>query len=128
MSRVYGELNSDMGQQRTKRGTKWISARIKTWNGSATMHLDEDSESVSIEIDNLGLRMGRLNYQQKDVVIREYLNSIDLLELGSLISKVLKNSKTKSKYPGLRLPKKEYEAFLKTLNQKLDIKYVANNI
>jgi hypothetical protein len=103
MSKVYGQLRSDIGQtQRTRRGTQWIESDVKTWNGSVTVRVTPDEKAV-INIDNLdvtinGTRMYRPRREELEIPMK------DLLQLMEKRWK-----KESAKYA--RLPKKEFQSF-----------------
>lgn len=103
MSRVYGELFSDIGRStRTRRGTKWMRAKVNTWNGSLHIYI-QDNEKVSINVENLdvtinGCQMFRDRRKEEDIPMEDLLR---------LVEKRFK--KESAKYA--RLPKKEFKRF-----------------
>ena len=103
MSKVYGQLWSDIGESaRTRRGTKYIETEVKTWNGSARMHLGDD-EQLTITVDNLDVKING-NMMHRGRREEHQIPMEDLLQLMESRWKL-----ESARYA--RLPKKEFQKF-----------------
>lgn len=103
MSRVYGELFSDMGEsQRTRRGTKYIRARVATWKGYVDVEVRDDETAV-IRVDNLDVTLNGGNMFRQ----RTEIEDLTMEDLMQLIQKRFK--KESAKYA--RFPTAEFERF-----------------
>jgi hypothetical protein len=113
MSKCYGILDSDIGKtNRTKRGHRYVTAYLKTWNSNIFVRLnDDDTASITssnVEITGIGINM----HQQ----YRDDCSSM------ACAYELVKNTYRKLMPKGSRFPKKEFEAFKKIIEAQQLVK------
>jgi hypothetical protein len=113
MSKCYGIMDSDIGRtNRTKRGHGYVTAELKTWNGSVFVKLNEDDtatiNATNIEITGIGINM----HQQ----YRDYCDGM------AHAYELVKNTYRKLMPKRSRFPKKEFEAFKKIIEAQQLVK------
>lgn len=116
MSKLYGVLSADLSiSDLTKRGSKEVSAKLSSWNGSVDVVLTDD-EHVDISVKNLDVSINGSNMFKKQ---KEY----DLDDALVLIKEAFKKEVGSIKH----FPHKKVKEFFDDLKSRISLLKVGGN-